>query len=101
MPAASRLHRAAANGAPPHANGNLDAPLLDDPQLHDALLGDPAKLTEPIKRVEDKYQLLPAFLKVCRRQTLMVQMQYTQAPVSFRTSSCFQPCRCGPSGGRA
>ena len=38
--------------------------MLGDPQLHDALLGDPAKLTEPIKRVEDKFQLLPAFLKV-------------------------------------
>ena len=25
---------------------------------------DPTKLTEPIKRVEDKFQLLPAFLKV-------------------------------------
>lgn len=27
-------------------------------------LGDPAKLTHPIKAVRDKYELLPAFLKV-------------------------------------
>jgi len=26
--------------------------------------GDPSKLSQPIKTVEDKYQLLPAFLKV-------------------------------------
>ena len=75
MPAAARLQRAAANGAPPHANmeanGIMDAPMLDDPQLHDALLSDPAKLTQPIKRVEDKYQLLPAFLKVCPCQPIM------------------------------
>ena len=61
MPAASLLQRA--NGVP-HGNGIMEEPMLDDPQLHDALLGDPAKLTEPIKRVEDKFQLLPAFLKV-------------------------------------
>mmetsp|Transcript_10383 Transcript_10383/g.31241 ORF Transcript_10383/g.31241 Transcript_10383/m.31241 type:complete len:1166 (-) Transcript_10383:34-3531(-) len=30
----------------------------------DALTGDPSKLTAPIKRVEDKFQLLPAFLQV-------------------------------------
>lgn len=63
MPAASVLERAVANGAP-HGNGVMEAPMFGDPQLHDALLGDPAKLTEPIKRVEDKFQLLPAFLKV-------------------------------------
>ena len=28
------------------------------------LLKDPSKLTQPIKSVEDKYELLPAFLKV-------------------------------------
>ena len=83
MPAASRLHRAVANGAPPHANGILDAHFLDDPQLHNALLGDPAKLTEPIKRVEDKYQLLPAFLKVFPRQALIAHIDCVQAPVSF------------------
>jgi DNA-directed RNA polymerase III subunit RPC2 len=40
----------------PSANGHGD--------LHDALYGDPTKLTAPIKTVEDKFQLLPAFLKV-------------------------------------
>jgi DNA-directed RNA polymerase III subunit RPC2 len=30
----------------------------------EALASDPAKLAAPIKRVEDKFQLLPAFLKV-------------------------------------
>ena len=69
MPAASLLQRA--NGVP-HGNGVMDAPLLGDPQLHDALLGDPAKLTEPIKRVEDKFQLLPAFLKVVSPMTAAV-----------------------------
>ncbi|BDA40723.1 DNA-directed RNA polymerase III subunit RPC2 [Coccomyxa sp. Obi] len=32
--------------------------------VHEALLGDPSKLTQPIKDVKDKYELLPAFLKV-------------------------------------
>ena len=33
--------------------------------LDDVLLGgDPSKLNQPIKKVEDKFQLLPAFLKV-------------------------------------
>lgn len=32
--------------------------------LDEALYGDPTKLTEPIKRLEDKFQMLPAFLKV-------------------------------------
>jgi hypothetical protein len=39
-----------------------------DHGIHDAiyngLLEDPSKLTEPIRTVEDKYELLPAFLKV-------------------------------------
>lgn len=35
-----------------------------DAALHEALYSDPSKLTEPIKAVEDKFQLLPAFLKV-------------------------------------
>ena len=30
----------------------------------DAMFGDPTLLSSPIKTVEDKYQLLPAFLKV-------------------------------------
>ncbi len=68
MPAASLLQRA--NGVA--RNGVMDAPLLGDPQLHDALLGDPAKLTDPIKRVEDKFQLLPAFLKVASPMTAAV-----------------------------
>ena len=33
--------------------------------VHEALLADPSKLTHPIKEVADKYELLPAFLKVC------------------------------------
>lgn len=32
--------------------------------MPECLTSDPNKLTEPIKRVEDKFQLLPAFLKV-------------------------------------
>ena len=33
--------------------------------LEDVLYSDPSKLTEPIKDVQDKWKLLPAFLKVC------------------------------------
>lgn len=36
----------------------------DDGGLHQALHGDPSKLTQPIKTVQDKFQLLPAFLQV-------------------------------------
>lgn len=32
--------------------------------VDELLRRDPAKLTAPIKAIEDKYQLLPAFLKV-------------------------------------
>jgi hypothetical protein len=32
--------------------------------VHELLMGDPSKLTAPIKTVKDKFQLLPAFLKV-------------------------------------
>ena len=32
--------------------------------VHEVLQGDPRKLTLPIKTVQDKYELLPAFLKV-------------------------------------
>ena len=35
-----------------------------DAALDAALYGDPAKLTAPIKTLADKYELLPAFLKV-------------------------------------
>ena len=41
-----------------------DTPMADDGPLHESLHGDPSKLTAPIKRVEDKFQLLPAFLQV-------------------------------------
>ena len=63
MPAASK----GAAGAPAPAAG--PAPMEGaqaDQQLHDALYGDPAKLTQPINTVQDKFQLLPAFLKVRR-----------------------------------
>ena len=32
--------------------------------MENAMLGDPSKLNQPIKTVDDKFQLLPAFLKV-------------------------------------
>lgn len=32
--------------------------------VQEGLYGDPKKLTTPIKAVQDKYELLPAFLKV-------------------------------------
>eukprot|EP00877_Chromochloris_zofingiensis_P003786 jgi/Chrzof1/13408/Cz07g31260.t1 len=38
-------------------------PAVDD-ALQQALYAEPTKLTEPIKTIEDKYKLLPAFLKV-------------------------------------
>lgn len=44
----------------------MDGGPWEDQQLHDALYSDPAKLTQPINTVEDKFQLLPAFLKVRR-----------------------------------
>ncbi|KAG1669071.1 hypothetical protein FOA52_003989 [Chlamydomonas sp. UWO 241] len=44
----------AARAAAAEAHKDVDA----------ALYGDPSKLTHPIKAVEDKFQLLPAFLKV-------------------------------------
>ncbi len=44
--------------------GAGSAPIEQDTALHNALHGDPSKLTAPIKRVEDKFQLLPAFLQV-------------------------------------
>ncbi len=39
----------------------------DESQFEDAaeiLASDPAKLTQPIKELKDKYELLPAFLQV-------------------------------------
>jgi len=44
-------------------NGKLDGAELQN-GVHEVLHGDPRKLTMPIKAVEDKYELLPAFLKV-------------------------------------
>jgi hypothetical protein len=41
-------------------NGNSKTP--DD--LHELLHGNPAELTKPIKSVQDKWRLVPAFLKV-------------------------------------
>lgn len=41
--------------------------------VEDLLLKDPKKLTQPIKDIKEKYELLPAFLKVsrsfCRAET--------------------------------
>lgn len=53
---------AAAKGAIPPVEGLAGEPSKQ--QLHDALFGDPANLTAPINTVEDKFQLLPAFIKV-------------------------------------
>ena len=64
--------------------------MLNDPQLHDALLGDPAKLTEPIKRVEDKYQLLPAFLKARPFMALMLRTCASGFLQACYTSKCFK-----------
>ena len=44
-------------------NGKLDGAELQN-GVHEVLHGDPRKLTMPIKAVQDKYELLPAFLKV-------------------------------------
>ena len=99
MPAAS-LHQRA-NGVP-HDNGVMDVPLLGDPQLHDALLGDPAKLTEPIKRVEDKFQLLPAFLKVAGPMT--AAMLWRNPPrvgyISSTSAACAAGAWAGPTAHR-
>lgn len=45
---------------PQQANGVADP----ENEANQVLLKDPTKLTNPIKTVEDKYELLPAFLKV-------------------------------------
>jgi len=44
--------------------GGQEAMEQDDGGLHQALHGDPALLTQPIKTVQDKFHLLPAFLQV-------------------------------------
>ena len=43
-------------------NRGLDGAELQN-GLHEVLQGDPSKLTLPIKAVQEKYELLPAFLK--------------------------------------
>jgi hypothetical protein len=43
-------------------NGNLDGAELQN-GLFEVLQGNPSKLTLPVKAVQDKYELLPAFLK--------------------------------------
>jgi len=35
-----------------------------DGGVHELLTADPSKLTEPIKTIQDKYKLLPAFLQI-------------------------------------
>ena len=45
---------------PQQTNGVADP----ENEANQVLLKDPRKLTSPIKTVEDKYELLPAFLKV-------------------------------------
>lgn len=45
------------------ADGARDS-AADYAAFDEALFCDPSKLTQPIKTVEDKFQLLPAFLKV-------------------------------------
>ncbi len=42
--------------------GKAPPPAMD--AADQALYADPSKLTEPIKTMEDKFKLLPAFLKV-------------------------------------
>lgn len=42
--------------------GTSEAPAKGS--LEDVLYGDPSKLTEPVKTIDDKWKLLPAFLKV-------------------------------------
>lgn len=50
-------------GAQATANGNVGRSEAYG-SAEDVLHKDPKKLTSPIKTVEDKYELLPAFLKV-------------------------------------
>tara|TARA_B110000503_G_scaffold12354_2_gene16799 strand:- start:4950 stop:5939 length:990 start_codon:yes stop_codon:yes gene_type:complete len=44
--------------------GNVSAMNTPDGSLPECLIGDPSKLAAPIKTLEDKFALLPAFLKV-------------------------------------
>lgn len=76
--------------------------------VHEALLADPSKLTHPIKEVADKYELLPAFLKVCatvfavkeyacmHRITCLYEISETnmQQPVRRSIKAWCTLCRC-------
>ncbi|KAG2492788.1 hypothetical protein HYH03_008949 [Edaphochlamys debaryana] len=53
----------AGKGAKPAGPAGMDA-VGGDEALAEVLYSDPTKLTEPIKTVQDKFALLPAFLKV-------------------------------------
>ena len=54
----------AADEAPVPMDVDGGAGVSGDAALDAALFADPAKLTAPIKALADKYELLPAFLKV-------------------------------------
>jgi len=43
---------------------DIDEAPPEDDGVQKLLTADPSKLTEPIKKIEDKYKLLPAFLKI-------------------------------------
>eukprot|EP00879_Flechtneria_rotunda_P016899 GHRR01017690.1.p1 GENE.GHRR01017690.1~~GHRR01017690.1.p1 ORF type:complete len:405 (+),score=105.87 GHRR01017690.1:321-1535(+) len=43
---------------------DIDSAPMENPGLNELLAGDPSKLAEPIKLIEDKFKLLPAFLKI-------------------------------------
>ena len=58
---APRLAPQEDGGAAAEQNGALDGAL-------DCLAGDASKLTLPIKQLKEKYELLPAFLKVGHHQ---------------------------------
>ena len=59
--------------------------------------GDPSKLSHPIKNIEDKYQLLPAFLKV-RGLVKQVTMMYDVSSIGhhgYHTSIAMHDTTCG------
>jgi DNA-directed RNA polymerase III subunit RPC2 len=66
-PAGEAMHVDAAPAAskPQLGAGKVAAmSAADDAAMQDLLSGDPAQLTAPIKTVQDKFKLLPAFLKI-------------------------------------
>ena len=75
-------------------NGTLGGVELQN-GVHEVLQGDPRKLTMPIKTVQDKYELLPAFLKV-RTAALIEQTQHI-----LRRVCCCCCCCCRMHGQRA